>query len=168
MKVGTPGHKGGIAETAIAAHAVRLGIDVYRPVVDGTRCDLIFQWEDASLCRVQCKWGRPAPGKIIVPARTSRLTPAGYVRTTYDETQIDAFVVYFQPLDECYYLPIEEFAGLASPHLRLLPAKNNQRSGVKMAADYRLGAVAQLGERRAGSAKVRGSSPLSSTPPKAA
>jgi hypothetical protein len=31
-----------------------------------------------------------------------------------------------------------------------------------MAGDYPLGAVAQLGERRAGSAKVRGSSPLSS------
>ena len=34
-----------------------------------------------------------------------------------------------------------------------------------MAADYRLGAVAQLGERRHGMAEVRGSIPLSSTSP---
>jgi hypothetical protein len=53
-------------------------------------------------------------------------------------------------------------------HLRLAPARNNQQIGVTMADDYRLGAVAQLGERLAGSQKVRGSSPLSSTGPKAA
>jgi hypothetical protein len=51
---------------------------------------------------------------------------------------------------------------------RLAPARNNQKIGVTMADDYRLGAVAQLGERLAGSQKVRGSSPLSSTGPKAA
>ncbi len=38
-----------------------------------------------------------------------------------------------------------------------------------MASDYELpGAIAQLGERLAGSQKVAGSSPASSTPPKAA
>jgi hypothetical protein len=55
-------------------------------------------------------------------------------------------------------------------HLRLAPARNDQRKLVRLADDFdlakmldRIGAVAQLGERRAGSAKVRGSSPLSST-----
>src|SRR5215475_15177983 len=35
-------HKGTIAETAIVARAVRLGIDVYLPVNDGLRWDLLF------------------------------------------------------------------------------------------------------------------------------
>jgi hypothetical protein len=71
-------------------------------------------------------------------------------------------------VDECYYLPIDAVAGKSYVYLRLAPARNNQRVGVTMADDHRLGAVAQLGERLAGSQKVRGSSPLSSTPPKAA
>jgi hypothetical protein len=33
----TPGRKGAIAEAAIAAEAIRLGFDVYRPVSKGGR-----------------------------------------------------------------------------------------------------------------------------------
>jgi hypothetical protein len=48
--------------------------------------------------------------------------------------------------------------------MRLTPPRNNQRACINLAEDYEFaGAVAQLGEHRAGSAKVRGSSPLSST-----
>jgi hypothetical protein len=53
-------------------------------------------------------------------------------------------------------------------HLRLAPARNGQRAGVTMAAQYRLGAVAQLGERVTGSHEVVGSSPISSTPSRGA
>ena len=50
--------------------------------------------------------------------------------------------------------------------LRLTPPRNNQRACVNLAEDYAFdGAIAQLGERRAGSAKVVGSSPTSSTAP---
>ena len=48
--------------------------------------------------------------------------------------------------------------------MRLAPARNGQRAALNFAADYPLGAVAQLGERPAGSREVRGSIPLSSTP----
>jgi hypothetical protein len=34
----TTDQKGNIAETAITAAAVRLGVDVYRPVGEGVRC----------------------------------------------------------------------------------------------------------------------------------
>ncbi len=63
-----------------------------------------------------------------------------------------------------YYLPIDEFEGHSYLHLRLGPALNGQVAGCRIAADYLLGAVAQMGERSAGSRKVRGSIPLSSTP----
>ena len=68
-------------------------------------------------------------------------------------------------LDRCFYLAIDEFEHRAFAYLRLAPARNGQLVGVKMAVDHPLGAVAQLGERSAGSRKVRGSSPLSSTSP---
>jgi hypothetical protein len=47
--------------------------------------------------------------------------------------------------------------------LRLAPARNNQELLVHWATNYRLGAIAQLGERSAGSRKVGGSNPPSST-----
>jgi hypothetical protein len=47
--------------------------------------------------------------------------------------------------------------------LRLAPARNGQRAALHFAEQYRLGAVAQLAERRRGTAEARGSNPLSST-----
>src|SRR5215218_8627782 len=52
----TPGRKGAIAETAFAAHATRLGFEVYRPVAEGGRFDMILV-AGKRLLRVQCKWG---------------------------------------------------------------------------------------------------------------
>jgi PD-(D/E)XK endonuclease len=51
----TTDQKGNIAETAIVAAAVKLGIDVYRPVGEGGRYDMIFEL-DTDLVRVQYKW----------------------------------------------------------------------------------------------------------------
>jgi hypothetical protein len=41
--------KGSIAEIMIAATAIKLGIDVYKPINDGTRCDLVFDLAGSSL-----------------------------------------------------------------------------------------------------------------------
>ena len=166
----TPSEKGGIAEAKITAAAVVAGIVVARPLVEGRRYDLIFD-TGPELLRVQCKWARASRDGQVVAVRTStsRLTPLrGYVRTTYTADEVDAIAVYCPDVDRCYYLPIEMVAGRGYLHLRLGAARNNQKLGVTMADDHRLGAVAQLGERLAGSQKVRGSSPLSSTGPKAA
>ena len=94
---------------------------------------------------------------------TCRHTPRSYVGTTYGPDEIDGVAVYCGDLKRAYYVPIHVVAGKSYLYLRLRAARNNQRIGVTMAADYEFGAVAQLGERLAGSQKVRGSSPLSST-----
>jgi hypothetical protein len=75
---------------------------------------------------------------------------------------VDGIAASCEPLKTAYWLPIEVFECRARVHLRLRPARNGQRHGLKCAAQYPLGAIAQLGERRAGSAKVVGSSPTSS------
>jgi hypothetical protein len=154
--------KGAVAECEIASAAVRLGIVVLRPLVEGRRYDLIFD-TGPELLRVQCKWGRVDGNVIMARLATSRHTPAGYIRTTYTSAEIDGFAVYCDATRDVYWLPIERFASMTYVHLRLLPARNNQRLGLHFAADYRLGAIAQLGERSAGSRKVEGSSPSSST-----
>jgi hypothetical protein len=165
----TPSDKGGVAELKLMAAASELGVVVSRPVSEGRRYDLIFDIDNA-LLRVQCKWGALRGNVVVTGTRTSRLTPAGYVRTTYSADEIDAIAIYCQPLNRCFLLPIQEMAGQSYLHLRLAPARNNQRAGIRMAEDYdlarmidRLGAVAQLGERWHGMPEVRGSIPLSST-----
>lgn len=163
----TTSDKGGIAELQIAAAAAEIGIVVAKPVLEGCRYDLIFD-TGPRLLRVQCKWASRHGDVVRILTRTSRLTNRGHVRTTYSANEIDALAAYCGDTRECYLIPISEIDGQSMVHLRLHPARNNQSVGVKMASDYSLGAIAQLGERLTGSQKVAGSSPASSTSEQAA
>jgi prevent-host-death family protein len=148
----------------IAAAATKLGVSVLRPIVEHGRYDLAFEIGDR-LLRVQCKWGQlDRTGAFVrVVLSSSRLTPAGYVQRTYTQDEIDLVAVYCGQLDRCYLLPVELVAGKRAIHLRLTPPLNGQRACIQLASSFEFdGAVAQLEERRAGSAKARGSSPLSS------
>ena len=165
----TTDQKGAIAEQAIVLAAIKLGIEVYRPVAEGGRCDLILGLE-AELLRVQCKWAAWRNGVITVRCYTFRRTRDGYRKTTYSEEEVDAIAAYCCELDRSFLLPIE----LASRHsvlsLRTSPAINNQRRRINWADDFdfaaRLGsprgAVAQLGERQSGTLEVTGSIPVGS------
>ena len=153
--------KGAIAESAIASRAIEMGIFVLRPVIEGRRYDLVFD-VDHRFYRVQCKWA-PRRGAVIdVHLATCRHTPRGYVYSTYGPHEVDAIAVYCQELKRCYWLPIDMVAGRRAIYLRLEPARNNQEAAINFAADYEFGAIAQLGERSAGSRKVGGSNPPSS------
>jgi hypothetical protein len=163
-----PSTKGSIAEAAIAAEAVKLGVVVLRPIVEGRRYDLMFDI-DGGLVRVQCKWANRKGDVIAAHIGTCRLTPRGYVRTTYAPEEIDAIALYCAELDECYLVPVDDVRGQSYLHLRLAPAANNQEAAIRYAATYEFpGAIAQLGERVAGSHEVGGSSPPGSTPREAA
>ena len=165
----TSDQKGAIAETAIAHQAIKLGFDVYKPINEGTRFDLIIDVR-GRLIRVQCKLA-PRHGNVItVRCSSSRRSRAGHVKRAYTPEEIDAFGVYSPADDRCYLLPIGHFPQKRAISLRLGPTRNNQHVGIRWAEDYdfaarlgRPGAVAQLGERVAGSDEVRGSIPLGST-----
>jgi PD-(D/E)XK endonuclease len=164
MFVSTPNEKGAIAEESIATEATRLGIVVSRPNVDA-RYDLIFD-TGTSLLRVQCKWGAldADAGVINVNLTSNRCTPAGYARTTYGAGEVDLFAVYCLEQNRCYLLEADGLVGRRAIWLRLSEPKNRQRACVNLASDFTFdGAIAQLGERLAGSQQVAGSSPASST-----
>jgi PD-(D/E)XK nuclease superfamily protein len=159
----TPSRKGAIAEAEITAEAARLGMDVYRPVVEGCRCDLILGL-GRRLLRIQCKWSRRHGDVIRVMIRTNRHTPNGYVHTKYTADEIDAVMAYCPDLGQCYFLPISMVAGRNCVYLRLAPTKNRQVAGIQWANRYEFpGAIAQLGERLDGIEEAAGSSPASST-----
>jgi hypothetical protein len=135
--------KGAIAEAEISRAAAWAGMDVYRPLFEHGRADLVLDTA-RGLLRVQCKWGQLSDGVVQACLSTSRFTPSnGYVRTTYGADEIDAVAVYCAGLDKCYLLPVALIAGQTYINLRVDPSKNNQRLGLKWARDYELGAIAQ-------------------------
>jgi hypothetical protein len=156
-----PNRKGNAAELAVAAEAARVGFEVWTPLTDHGRADLLLGIA-GRLLRVQCKWANRHGDVVRVGLSTSRRSAEGYVRTTYTSAEIDAIGAYCEELGSCFLIPIELAEGKHALTLRLAPARNGQRASLHWAEQYRLGAVAQLEERRHGMAEVRGSSPLSS------
>ena len=153
----------------IAAEAVKLGVDVYRPVNDGTRCDLIFDLS-GRLTRIQCKWAARYGDVLIVRFCRNRRTRNGLLRRVYTSEEIDAFAAYSMDLDRCYFFPFAMCDGRTVMQLRIAPSRNNQAKGIHWAEQYEFGAtlgsrgaIAQLGERLSGTQKVAGSSPAGST-----
>jgi PD-(D/E)XK nuclease superfamily protein len=154
----TTDQKGAIAEACIAAEAIKLGIGVFRPLGD-ERYDLIFDLRP-ELLRVQCKWVTLRKGVLTVFCVSSRRAAEGFRRRPYSAEEVDAICAYCLELDRCFLIPIERVANRPSIGLRVEPSRNNQRQGINWADDFdfeatlrrQQGAVAQLGERRAGSA----------------
>ena len=166
----TTDQKGNIAEMAVTLAAARLGIVVFQPAGEGSRYDLIFDL-GTRLLRVQCKWA-PLQGDIVLlRCLSTRRTAEGLRSKRYTAAEIDAFAAYCPEVDACYLVPLERVAGQRQMHLRLSDARNGQRGAIVWARDFEfssidwasLGAIAQLGERSAGSRKAVGSSPTSST-----
>jgi hypothetical protein len=160
--------KGAIAETAVVHAAVKLGIGVFKPVMD-ERCDLILDLRPR-LIRVQVKWAVRQGEVVVVRCCSNRRARDGMVTRTYSADEVDAIVAYCEEIGRCFLLPIALCSGRRVIHVRLNAARNNQRAGINEARDFDFaatlrrdpGAIAQLGERRAGSAKVAGSSPAGS------
>jgi PD-(D/E)XK nuclease superfamily protein len=164
----TTDQKGAIAELAIARHAAELGIGVWSAYTV-ERYDLILDLRP-TLLRVQCKWASRQGDIVVVRCCRHRRNREGLLRRLYAADEIDAFAAYCAAMDKCYLLPMAQFAGRTSIQLRLGPTRNNQTIGINWAEDFefaatlgRLGAIAQLGERRRGTPKVAGSSPAGST-----
>lgn len=101
-----PNRKGNAAELAIAAEAARLGLEVWHPLTEHGRCDLVLGIA-GRLYRVQCKWGARVGDKIQVRLSTSRHSPTqGYVVKTYDCSEIDLVAVHCGDLGTSYLLPL--------------------------------------------------------------
>ena len=167
----TTDQKGAIAEAEITAAAVHIGVGVYKPLFEGGRCDLIFEI-GRGLIRVQCKWAVRQGGAIVVRCYSSRRGPRNMIVRKYSPDDIDVIAAYCRDTGRCYVLPPALFSDRRTVYLRVAPSRNNQQAGINWADEFDLGArlksllgaVAQLGERPAGSREATGSSPVGSTP----
>lgn len=136
----TTDQKGAIAESAVVHAAIKLGIGVYKPLTDGQRYDLIFD-VGGRLLRVQCKWAALDGDVVVVRCYSCRRGRNGMIVRRYTAGEIDAIAAYCAETDCCYFLPVERVSLKRITHLRIAPARNNQRSGVNWASEYEFGAT---------------------------
>jgi hypothetical protein len=126
--------RGNAAEARILAELVARGLDVLTPFGSGHPYDLAVDLGASRFLRVQCKtaWliGR---GCLAFHCRS---TDHGRGRQTYDGLA-DLFGVHLPPRDAVYLVPVDEVPGHVG-RLRLEPAKNNQRRGVRFAEDFEI------------------------------
>ena len=149
--------------------AVKLGLGVWIPVSAHERYDLILD-VGTRLLRVQCKFAQQLGAVIEIRCRRCRRGGTGLIHRRYEPGEIDCIAAYCDDTSTCYLLPHHLSVGRAAVQLRLNATKNNQERRIRWASDYefaatirRLGPIAQLGERDAGSVEVAGSSPAGST-----
>jgi hypothetical protein len=159
-----PSRIGLVSLTKLVAALASIGKALWVPLGDLSRADLLFEEADGQLCRVQCKTGRLRKGALVFP--TATVIPrcrsgVKTVRISY-RGQADFFGVYCPDNGKCYLVPVDDLP-VGDAWLRVDPPRNGQRSRLRWAQQYEIGAVAQLGARRDGIAKVTGSSPVGST-----
>jgi PD-(D/E)XK endonuclease len=132
MKTAT---RGNAAEARILAEFVARGLDVLTPFGSGHPYDLAVDLGASRFLRVQCKtaWliGR---GCLAFHCRS---TDHGRGRQPYDGLA-DLFGVHLPANDAVYLVPVAEVPGHVG-RLRLEPARNNQRRGVRFADDFEIG-----------------------------
>lgn len=130
MKTAT---RGNAAEARILAEFVCRGFDVLTPFGGGQPYDLAVDMGGHFL-RVQCKtvW---LVGRGCL-AFNCRSTDHGRGRVPYDGLA-DLFAVHLPAMDAIYLIPVGAVPGHLG-RLRLEPAKNNQRRGVRFAADFEI------------------------------
>jgi PD-(D/E)XK endonuclease len=129
--------KGDLAEMMVAADLLRRGYKIAIPYGEDWDFDLVLRRKGA-LERVQCKYTRSDGVVINVTCYSASLT-GGKVRyiKRYTDATIDWLAVYDETTDRCYYVPADELgAGRSRLHLRATPARNGQRIGIRVAADY--------------------------------
>jgi hypothetical protein len=127
MKTATKGNE---AEAMILCGLVERGYEVSVPFGSGHPYDLIVDLGGFDLLKVQCKTGWHHKGCISFNARS---TDHGQGRRPYTGLA-HIFGVYFPPTRSVYLVPLD-VAGY-NGRLRLDPTLNNQRKGVRFAADY--------------------------------
>ena len=129
--------KGDTAELAVACDIRRRGYRICFPFGEDCDYDLIVDRGDR-LDRVQVKYTESDGAVVIVRSRAVSVTNGKVCHTKlYTAAEIDWLAVYDATSERCYYLPASMLGeGRSLIHLRLTPARNNQRLGVWMASNF--------------------------------
>lgn len=121
------------SEVFVLAALVRAGYEVLiAPFTDNRRYDLVID-DGERFLRVQVKTGRLRDGAVIFPTSSSQ-AHRGRGRQSY-RGSCELFAVYCPDNDAVYLVPVDD-VGAAKCRLRIDPAGNGQRAGVRWASTY--------------------------------
>jgi len=129
--------QGDITEWQVAAALLRQGRKLLRPLSSATRYDLLIDREDGTFTRVQCKTGVLRHGCIVF-----RLySVSGHdTRSKHYAGQVDAFGVFCPAIGTTYLIPVDALGQCGTTgSLRVAPARNGQRQGIRLASDFVIG-----------------------------
>jgi Holliday junction resolvase-like predicted endonuclease len=129
--------KGDLAELKVAADLIDRGCRLSIPYGEDCDYDLIADF-DGMLHRVQVKYTESDGEVVHVRCRSHSLTNGKIRRTKrYTAKTIDWIAIYDRTSDRCYYFPASQLGeGRSMLHLRLVPARNGQRIGIRDASEY--------------------------------
>ena len=117
----------------VLAALVRGGYQVLIPFGEGHPYDLTVHLGVSTFARIQCKTAWPVGGCLVFNCRS---TDHGRGPRSY-QGLADIFGVYFPPNQCVYLVPIDAVAE-SEGRLRIAPARNNQRRGIRLAADFEI------------------------------
>jgi hypothetical protein len=125
--------RGNAAEAGVLHAFVDREFDVLTPFGGGQPFDLAVHLGSDRFLRVQCKAAWPKGGCLVFNTRS---TDHGRGPQSY-RGLADIFGVYFPPTRTVFLVPIDAVAEFEG-RLRLEPTKNNQRKGIRLAADFEI------------------------------
>ena len=128
--------KAEIAMMKVGMRALQLGAFVSKPIFEGARYDYIIE-RDGKLYRVQVKYAdgknKTADGVVIVNLRKQIKKNKNH---PYDESEVDALVVYMPKIDKVCWFEPEVFCGKQGLYIRIAPTKSGRVKGCLAAKDY--------------------------------
>jgi hypothetical protein len=125
--------RGDEAEAAVLHAFTRHGLAVWLPWSRFGACDPMIENAARTLVRAQVKSGRIRESCVLANTRSTDHVSG---RQTYLGLA-DILVIHVSRIGEQFVIPVSEACGF-DVRLRLSPARNNQRVGVRFARDYRL------------------------------
>jgi hypothetical protein len=128
--------KAEIAMMKVGMRALQVGAFVSKPIFEGARYDYIIE-RDGKLYRTQVKYadGKPfrSTGAVYVNLRKQIKKDKN---CPYNESEVDALVVYVPKIDKVCWFEPEVFCGKHALHIRIAPTKSGRVKGCLAAEDY--------------------------------
>ena len=130
--------KGQISESAIITRFLQHGYVVLMPYGGSQRYDLVIEDVDGQFWRIQCKSAWIDEDGTVLKFDTANHNVTGKKRDwRHYRGQCDYFALYSAELNKVYLIPVDE-VGATRAHLRLIPPKNKNQYGYRMASNYEL------------------------------
>lgn len=130
------------SEAIIIGRLVYSGYTVLKPYGENKRYDLVIEDADRKFWRVQCKtaWLSKDQKNLLFNTCSNHYAytwQKDSMKRKHYRGDAEFFAVYSPDLDKVYLISVEK-VGISSGSLRLVPAKNSNQHGIRLAKDYEL------------------------------